>query len=127
VEAVIADLAAPAHQRVGIPSQVVEQSILRGCKEAMSGLSRLEVGGPITIRASLLAAAGHLLWVSNSPFFIDEQHPCDRDCVELPEVTIDDTVPLADDLLRPMIDGLWNAFGFDQSRNFAADGKWSPR
>jgi hypothetical protein len=51
----------------------------------------------------------------------------DRPAAVFPDVVVEDLTDYTRADLRPLIDSLWNAFGFPRSLNFDGDGNWNPR
>jgi hypothetical protein len=45
----------------------------------------------------------------------------------MPDVLIEDFEAFGPTTLRPAFDGVWNAFGYEQSFNFNEQGEWALR
>ena len=46
------------------------------------------------------------------------------DTLVLPEVVIEDRADQLEKVLKPLFDTVWNAFGFNRSSNYDAEGNW---
>lgn len=103
----------------------LEQSLIEGVERYLALLGRLGVDSPVLVMASLLGVEGYRI-LSNT-LFRDESRPIDRADLILPAATAE--APGLDRagverLLRPTIDAIWNACGYDGSPNFDDDGRW---
>ncbi len=56
--------------------------------------------------------------------WIGEVHTIDRDILLLPEIVIESYDVIAEDILRPCFDSIWNACGFPRSPNYDDTGEW---
>ena len=50
----------------------------------------------------------------------------DRDTLLLPDVSVESFEVDLPRLLRPVLDALWQAGGWDGSRNYDGEGNWNP-
>jgi hypothetical protein len=51
----------------------------------------------------------------------------DRELISLPEVVIDEYTANIARALHPVFDMVWNAFGYEESRNYDEHGNWKGR
>ena len=59
-------------------------------------------------------------------WWFDETFPIDRDVVLIPEIIIEEYDLNSPQLLKPILDSVWNACGFERSLNYTKDGEWNP-
>jgi len=82
---------------------------------------------PVLVGISLIGVRGSTL---NLTFYEQTAYggatPIDRDVLELPLVVTEDFDADPKQLLRPLIDMVWNACSLPTSLNFDHDGEWSP-
>jgi hypothetical protein len=105
-----------------IPSQLYEEEILNGLDRYLKLLSKVEIQPPYVVMLSLLGIRGFVMGTSRRPMF---RRACiDRDDLVLPDrVLLDVSEPL-DRFMQPLFDSVWQSFGFEQSLNYDANGKW---
>jgi hypothetical protein len=65
--------------------------------------------------------------MSAGPFEVQTGQSIDRDTLVLPEVVIQDLSSKAKDILKPILDLVWNACGYPCSLNFDSNGNWIKR
>jgi hypothetical protein len=110
-----------------LPSTALEQRIIESVRDYLGVLRGLGVSTPVYVFLSLLEARGLTLAVGDAFFDMTERYPLDRNMLALAEVTF---LNFEDDIaktLRPIFDILWNAFGYEGSRNYDASGFWKPK
>ncbi|MDA0999191.1 MAG: ATP-binding protein [bacterium] len=104
-----------------------EVEIVQSVKRYLKQLQILGIGMPVYIFLSVLDASGAVLRLPESWHFRrggEYGHQADRNEFILPEAVIEDydtDIPVA---LKPQFDMIWNAFGYDGSINFDAEGNW---
>ena len=87
----------------------------------------LGFAGPVFVRLSLLYASGLRFQIgSYGSYSGGGTRQLDRDAITLGMTVSEDQAGDVAQLLRPAFDTLWNAFGFDGSRNYTAEGQWTP-
>jgi hypothetical protein len=87
----------------------------------------LGFAGPVFVRLSLLYASGLRFQIgSYGSYSGGGTRQLDRDAITLGTAVSEDQAGDVAQLLRPAFDTLWNAFGFDGSRNYTAEGQWTP-
>jgi hypothetical protein len=84
---------------------------------------------PIAVLVSVVGSKGIRLGVDSFTRLTSGLRPLDRDVALLPEVVLDEFKPAAEipKALRPVIDGLWQAFGAGRCHHFTDVGEWAPR
>lgn len=108
-----------------IASESYELDIVTGLRSYFPALRDLGVSTPAYIFFSFVGVAGYRLAVSNRRFFSSEKYVADRDVLNFPEVTITDWQQDPINLLRPLFDTVWNAFGLGHSFNYNDAGEWT--
>jgi len=85
---------------------------------------------PVSVLVSIVGARGLLVVPRFGGNFVSDWSTIDRDVLTLPDVVIESfDIDLSDDLpkiLRPVMDGFWQACGFERSQNFDDEGNWNP-
>ncbi|MEQ1603953.1 MAG: ATP-binding protein [Pyrinomonadaceae bacterium] len=107
-----------------IPSEYYEQQVVRCAKKYCQTLFELGVSTPVYLFLSLMDVKGYSLMVVGSSL---SGRPFERKQMLLPEVFIDDFENLTAETLKPIFDMVWNAFGYQRSLNYDAEGKWRLR
>jgi hypothetical protein len=126
IEAVNADLIERDQQGGSyIASGWYEQAVLEALNEYLRSLRDLEVQPPIICLLALLGTKGAYLHVGARRGL--EAHTADREMLIMPDVLIEDFEAFGPTTLRPAFDGVWNAFGYEQSFNFNEQGEWALR
>lgn len=110
-----------------IPSQAYEQNIIEALRSYLTALRELAVATPAYIFLALLGVAGHRFAVDNRRLGGRDHHYADRDALVLPELLIEDWTVDPAEVMRPLFDMVWNAFGYERSFNYDQNGHWSAR
>lgn len=89
----------------------------------------LEIKGPLTIFLSIINAKEYKPSYANSVFFIDEnQYIIDRNLISLPPLYVEDIASVNQEnvpsMIRPLLDSLWNAFGFLKCQFYDEEGNF---
>jgi hypothetical protein len=122
IEAVETSMLEPNEHGLYIPSGVYEQELIGSLRQYLSLLETLTVEPPIFVFLTLLGVKGYQMGTGRSSRG-HEHHVIDRDIILLPEIPIDSYQVVAEDILKPCFDSVWNACGFPSSLNYK-DGKW---
>jgi hypothetical protein len=110
-----------------IPSTAVSIFYRDGVRMALAALHARGLSGPAIVGAAFLRTAGYQFALDQQRFTMHGRAVADRADLVLPETWLDDVgTPLTnvDDIARPMLDVLWQAFGltrcleYDDKRNF---------
>lgn len=94
--------------------------------EFVGGVVKLGFAGPALIGAALLNVTGYRLGLRQD-YFQPTRAEADRANLILPEVWIDNlnSPTSIDDIARPLLDVLWQAFGLTHCYEYDKDGKWT--
>jgi len=85
----------------------------------------IEATGPFVVALTLTNARGLAMSIWYS--YINSRSRIDRDTLALPESIVQDFSIDPIKILKPMFDLVWNACGYEESKNFDKDGKWVER
>lgn len=110
-----------------LPSTTLEQRIMESVRDYLGVLRALGARTPIYVFLSLLEGQGLTLAAGDAFFDMGERYALDRKMLALSEVTF---LNFEDDVgktLRPIFDTIWNAFGYEGSRNCDSSGVWKPK
>jgi hypothetical protein len=121
IEAVETSMLEPNNHRLYIPSVLYEHELINSLSDYLSLLETLTVEPPIFASLTLLGVKGYRMGTGS---IRHEHHAIDRDIILLPESHIESYQVVAEDVLRPCFDSIWNACGFPKSLNYNQDGKW---
>lgn len=97
-----------------IPSTALAVSLANAVQRYMKLAAILEIAPPVFVFAMLVGAKG-LKFAVGTEFGVGyyERGAIDRDQVFLPDVVIEDLNGNVEDIIRPLLDGLWQAAGLD--------------
>lgn len=113
--------------RAVLPSLNYERQLIQLLNEFRIELTHLGIDNEMAILLSLLRADELQLGVANAWQFADEhQSLFDRKTVALPDVLVRADLT-AEQGLKPVFDLVWQAAGFNGSRNYNEAGDWAPR
>jgi len=105
-----------------IPSKAYEERLISSLNEYLSFLKNTNVYMPIIVFLTFIGVKGYGLGVSSVPF--SNNYTMDMDILQLPETIIESYDKEGSDILKPMFDLVWNAFGYERSMNFDEEGNW---
>lgn len=112
----------PRRRHIGTPA--IEQAVFDGYEMATSFQRAVEVDGPIAVMLSLLEVAGFQLNGASRDFY-DISEPIDRPELLLSDLVVSEPGGLgAKNVLRPLLDELWNAFGQPRCLQYDSNGDW---
>lgn len=117
----------PSDTSIWFPSGYFERSCITLVERFRSELEYLAANTTLIAMLSLLRASELVFGSDARPWAIlGSAGNFDRPTILLPDIVLssDATAPKA---LRPMIDLVWQAAGFDRSPNFDSEGEWIPR
>jgi len=125
VEAVEGLILRPTKTSKIIASYTYEYELLIALGEYIGLLRELGVNAPIAVYLTLTGVQG---WrMSPNDGFRDDSFEINQDTLQLPETILESYDMEPADILRPMFDIVWNACGYEKSRNFTEDGLWISR
>lgn len=109
-----------------LPSLRYEQEVITLLTSFRTELGRLTIDTECTVMLSLLRANEAKLGVRNDWGFAEPyQSLFDRKVIALPDVLAKSDLS-AEHALKPAFDLMWQAAGFEGSRNYNAAGDWAP-
>lgn len=103
-----------------IPSHFYEDEIIAALRATLSLLNSIGVEPPVAIMLSLLGVKG--LTMAMDAHSIFSQPGIDRDVLLLPEVVMEEFDQTAEEILRPIFEGVWQAAGFERNLNYDRSG-----
>ena len=106
-----------------IPSVAYEGDIIRAVDDYTGLYRKYEVPTPILMGLSVLNVKGFRMTAED---VYDLGSPIDRDHLILPDRLAESLDFDAASFLRPCFDQVWNACGYDRSRNYDEKGNWNP-
>ena len=109
-----------------IPSTYCEERLVHAVKEYCKFYSDLEIETPVYLFLTLIDVKNYRLAVNNEFKRRDEQL-LDRNNLFLPEVIVDNYETNPEEILRPVFDMIWNAYGYVRCFNYDENGKWGSR
>lgn len=109
-----------------IPSQWYEEKIIEASRHYFPALESFGVVPPAYVFVSLCGVTGYRFAVDPRKFF-ERDRVADRDSLILPEVIIESWTGDPAELLRPVFDMVWNAYGYIRSFNYDDAGQWNAR
>jgi hypothetical protein len=105
-----------------IPSSAVEWRVLEALSGYRKKLIEKGIGLPFYVFLSIINARGHQFIHERYGFFTNRS--LRSDALLLPEAIITDAQQCDEEVLRPVFDRLWNAFGYERSMSFDAANKY---
>lgn len=107
-----------------MPSTVIGDFFREYISKFLRLLREQEIAGPVVIGAALLNTEGKKFGIGGWR----AAHPkADRPDLILNEIFLESSQEIpADVVARPMLDVLWQAFGFEQCLDYDESGQWSP-
>lgn len=107
-----------------LPSEAFEADILRALNSYLPALRDLGVETPAYVFFSLLGVKGYRMGVPRHRFLESDTFIADRDVLDFPEIVVTNWACNTDQLMRPLFDVVWNAFGLPRSYNYNDKGEW---
>lgn len=106
-----------------IPSLILFRCLSNVIPKYLLALKELNVPEPIVLRLSMVGAKGYELalertWTSFRPKLID------RDVLLLPEAVVQNYDENLHEMIKPILDGIWNACGYESCNFYDANGQW---
>ncbi|WP_233207542.1 helix-turn-helix domain-containing protein [Herbaspirillum sp. BH-1] len=108
-----------------MPSTLIGDFFREYISKFLRLLHEQEIAGPVVIGAALLNTEGKRFGTGG---FLAVHPKSDRPDLILNEILLESPQQIPVDIIaRPMLDVLWQAFGFEQCLDYDAVGQWSPR
>lgn len=114
------------NDRTFIPSVGYEEKVMKCLAEYIEFSREFAINPPYFFFLSFVGVRGYTLAVDRSMLWRGVP-TLQENMVVLPEVLIADRDVLPHQLLRPVFDMVWNAFGFTRSLNYDDQGHWVER
>lgn len=112
-------------QDKSIPNITFEREIVKTTKLYLEYQKKMGVLPPIALFITLCRIEGYYLAVDKKYHrFEEKRYPLKQSTLKLPEIIFDDYPEDIPKSLKSLFDSLWNAFGWDSSRNYNKDGTW---
>jgi hypothetical protein len=105
-----------------IPSTLLAEQLLENIPKYFEVQRKIGVDLPIVILLTLVGVKGYQL--ADHRAWQYRSMPIDRDLIAVPEAIIDDWSSDVSLVLRPILDGLWNAAGYAECSLYDESGKW---
>lgn len=93
----------------------IENELPASARRLLDVQQKVGIRAPIVVLLTLCDVQGFIMKVPRTPSFHRPHHPIDRDHLFVPEVMIESFDCDTRDVLRPIIDGVWNAAGYAES------------
>jgi len=106
-----------------IPSVAYEEKLINALSKYLQSFKKHEIDTPIWLCLSLIGVKDYVMWVDNF-MWPNDSHPVDRDELIIPEIKLENYEQPADRILKPAFDAIWNACGYERSRNYDEQGNW---
>lgn len=111
-----------------IPSTVVTAGLRLAVERNISLLRNRGVSGPVIVALSMLNVTGYTFGVGGMYSMVNTAL-ADRSDLILPEVWVEslDGLTSVDDVVKPLLDLLWQSFGVERCLEYTTNGDWQPR
>ena len=113
--------------RMLLPSVAYEQDVVKFLTSFLRFAGEFEIEPPYYVFLSLVGVRGCEFAVRAGTVWPDDVNQLREDMLILPEVVVQDRDEKPDQLLRPVFDMVWNAFGFMRSFNYDDQNNWVGR
>ena len=102
-----------------------DSRIVDHTKGFVANCKQLGIEPPLFLMISMIGVRGFTISIdARGGTSIADFRPIDRDGLFLPDTQIDDYDMPMEEILKPMLDSLWNAAGWAHSHSYNADGAW---
>lgn len=105
----------------------LEEALFRTTTMYIGLATRFNIAPPIVLMLSILGAKDCRLAVDRTCFWPDDGRHFDRSDLLLPEVVIDEFAVPTETMLRPVLDTLWQAAGFEKCHDYDSEGRFERR
>ena len=111
-----------------IPSLAYEEALVTYVPHCFEILTTLGCNPPVVVGISLIGVRGQKMALDgHHQLMMGPSGEIDRDVLVLPEILVADLSARAGPLLKPVLDLVWNACGYDGSIYFDQNGNWNGR
>ncbi len=117
------------YAQLGAPvadGNVIETYLASRLANPLQVLKRIGASTPIVVLVSIVGARDFII-ASGSHTYLSSRRPMpriDRDTVLFPDVLVESFEANLPRLMRPVVDGLWQAGGWPRSSRYDAEGNW---
>jgi hypothetical protein len=125
IEVVTGGLVFEKNGQRGIASERYERDLINYLQTCFRVFHELGASAPIVVALTLTNVRG--LAMLNPMSYLETGFLIDRETLALPETIVQDSSIEPVKILKPMFDFVWNACGFEGSRNFDKEGNWVDR
>ena len=116
----------PWNGQLSIPITWIEDQILKTFPLYLRVYQELGIETPVFVFLTFLCVKEYSFSSTNLVTF-RQTNTTDRDLIQLPEITIETYNVVAQTILRPLFDMVWNAWGYDRCYNYDDNGNWIDR
>lgn len=109
-----------------IPTTALEDAILKAVPRYLRLQKEVGVPLPIAVLLTLIGVKGFALSLPHR-YLVYSRMGVDRDVLPIPEVMVQSYEAPEHEILRPVLDALWQAGGFERSYSYDDSGEWSRR
>lgn len=111
-----------------IPSTLITANLRNSIIKNINFLKNSNIAGPVIVGVSMLNVKGFTFAVGGNFSLFNNAIP-DRNTLILPEVWMEslETLDDIDDVIKPMMDLLWQSFDLTRCYEYTAQGVWNPR
>lgn len=106
----------------------LEGEILKAYSGYKKSMKILNIDFPIIFKMTFLGVKGFSIFNENSYLykFLNKDNPLvvDRDNLFFSDILIENTEEKSSISLKPLFDSIWNAFGYEKSKSYDANGNW---
>lgn len=128
IEVVEAALIYAGEGRKGIPTEYLERALNRAVPKYLQLIHDLELGLPVFVFLTFVGVRDYEItseWFPAQTF--RDPRLIDRDVLLLPEVVVEDFNVESDQILKPLMDTLWQSAGWERCLHYDMDGNWQGR
>jgi hypothetical protein len=111
-------------EHVDVIAPIFEQRLVKGLEDVIALTQFLQVDPPLVVFATLLGFGGSYVSTGDPLADLSDRFPIRQEIVNLPDVLVEDFDADLPTALRPLMDALWQAGSWWESRSFDADGNW---
>ena len=115
------------NDRMFIPGMGYEKEIMNCLADYIEFAREFAIEPPYFLFLSFVGVRGYTLAVDRGMLWPRSVRTLQEDMIILPEVVVSDRDEQPHQLLKPVFDMVWNAFGFIRSFNYDDQGRWIGR
>ena len=100
-----------------------EQRLIAAVDRGKSLMRHLGIEPPILILVTLVGVKDHIIYRGQN-YYLSSSTKFGRDVLQLPDVLVNDFDKPANEIVRPILDAIWNAGGYPKCLNYDDSGKY---